>query len=97
MAVTAPRARCPRSASSTATRSLAGLAVAFVVAGVGIWRGSAWAVASTVTAAVVSLVACALGSPAAAAGLVVNAVVLIADGHERAWVIGRSAERFRPR
>lgn len=72
-----------------------GLAIAFVVAGVGIWCGSAWAVASSAIAAVVSLVVCALGSPAAAAGLVVNVVVLVADGPGRARVIGRSAERLR--
>ncbi|OGO58015.1 MAG: hypothetical protein A2Z32_06420 [Chloroflexi bacterium RBG_16_69_14] len=71
-----------------------GQAVAFVVAGVGVWRGSAWAPALAAAAALGSLVVCALGSPGAAAGLVVNIVILIVVGPGRARVLGRpSVER----
>ena len=51
-------------------------AVGFVVAGVGIWRGYAWALPLTAILAVVSVALCVLGLPEAVAGIVVNVAIL---------------------
>lgn len=52
------------------------LAVGFVIAAVGLWRGIAWAVPATAVLAIVSIVVCALGLPEAVAGIVLNALIL---------------------
>jgi hypothetical protein len=57
-------------------------AVGFVVAGLGIWRGSAWALPLTAALAFVSIAVCVLGLPETSAGIVVNAAILGAV----AWV-----------
>lgn len=53
-----------------------GLAIGFVAAGYGIWRGEPWALALTVILAIVSLVVCILGLPEAFAGIAINIVIL---------------------
>ncbi len=58
------------------------LAIGFVVAGVGAWRGNRWTVPLTAMLAIVSIAVCALGLPEAAFGLIVNASILAAVG----WV-----------
>jgi len=58
------------------------IAVAFVVAGIGAWRGDAWAMPLAAIAALLSLPVCLLGSPAAILGVVVNALILIVVGVE---------------
>ncbi len=50
--------------------------VVFLVAAYGIWQGTSWAIPLTAIAAGCSLVLCILGSPAAAAGIAVNVVIL---------------------
>jgi hypothetical protein len=57
-------------------------AVGFVVAGLGIWRGSSWALPLTAALAFVSIAVCVLGLPETSAGIVVNAAILGAV----AWV-----------
>ena len=56
------------------------LAVGFAVAGVGVVRRSAWALPLTAGLAALSLVACLLALPAAAAGAVIDVVVLLGLG-----------------
>ena len=56
------------------------LAVGFVVAGVAVWRRSAWAVPLTAVLAVGSIVVCTLGLPEAVFGIVVNVAILAALG-----------------
>ncbi|MFC6238093.1 ABC transporter permease [Longivirga aurantiaca] len=56
------------------------LAVGFVVAGVGVVRRSAWALPLTAALAALSLVACLLALPAAAAGAVIDVVILLGLG-----------------
>lgn len=56
------------------------LAVGFVVAGVGVVRRAAWAVPLTAGLAALSLVACLLALPAAAAGAVIDVVILLGLG-----------------
>jgi hypothetical protein len=51
-------------------------AVGFVVAGLGIWRRTTWAVALTATLAVLSILLCVLGLPETVAGIAVNAAIL---------------------
>lgn len=53
------------------------LAVGFVVAGVGVVRRAAWALPLTAGLAALSLVVCLLALPAAAAGAVIDVVVLL--------------------
>ena len=53
-----------------------GLAIGFVAAGYGIWRGEPWALALTVILAIVSLAVCILGLPEAFAGIAINIVIL---------------------
>ncbi len=54
------------------------LAIGFVVAGVGAWRGDRWWAPLTAMLALVSIIVCALGLPEAAFGLIVNVVILVA-------------------
>jgi hypothetical protein len=54
------------------------IAVGFVVAAVGVWRRSAWALGLTAALATASLVVCILGLPETVAGIVVNVVILAA-------------------
>jgi hypothetical protein len=58
------------------------IAVGFLVAAVGVWRRSPWAVWLTASLAIASLVVCALGLPETTAGTVVNGGILAAA----AWV-----------
>ena len=51
-------------------------AVAFVVAGLGIWRGASWALPLAGLLAAASIVLCVLGLPEAVAGIVVNAAII---------------------
>lgn len=53
-----------------------GLAVGFVVAAVGVAQGTPWALPLVAALALVSLGFCILGLPEAAAGIVVNVVIL---------------------
>jgi hypothetical protein len=50
--------------------------VGFVVAGLGIWRRTDWAVLLTAGLAVLSILLCVLGLPETVAGIVVNAAIL---------------------
>jgi hypothetical protein len=52
------------------------IAVGFVVASIGVWRRSAWALGLTVALAIASLFVCALGLPETVAGIVVNVAIL---------------------
>ncbi len=52
------------------------LAIGFVVAGIGAWRGDPWWVPLTAGLALVSIVVCALGLPEAALGMMVNVGIL---------------------
>jgi hypothetical protein len=52
------------------------LAVGFVVAAMGVWRGERWALPVTAVLAVVSAVVCVLGLPEAVAGVVVDVAIL---------------------
>ena len=52
------------------------VALTFMVAGAGIAFGTPWALALTLIAAGMSTVLCIAGSPAAVAGLVIDAVIL---------------------
>lgn len=52
------------------------LAVGFVVAALGVWRGDPRAIGLTVVLAVVSLLVCLAGLPETAAGVAVDAVIL---------------------
>jgi len=52
------------------------LIVPFVVVAVGVWREARWALPLTVVVAALSAVVCALGSPSAVVGLVLNVVVI---------------------
>lgn len=53
-------------------------AVLFVIAGVGTWRRTAWSLPLAAAVAVVSLALCVLGLPETAAGIAVNAAILVA-------------------
>jgi hypothetical protein len=57
------------------------LAVGFVVAGVGLWRGRAWASSLTAGLAIASIGVCVLGLPETAAGIVVNGAILAGVVH----------------
>jgi hypothetical protein len=54
------------------------IAVGFVVAAVGVWRRSAWALGLTAALATASLGVCVLGLPETVAGIVVNVAILAA-------------------
>ncbi len=54
------------------------LTFGFLAAGYGVWRGERWAAGVTGALAIVSLVVCALGLPEAAAGVVIDGVILAA-------------------
>ncbi len=54
------------------------IAVGFVVAAVGVWRRSAWALGLTGALAIASLLVCVLGLPETVAGIVVNVAILAA-------------------
>jgi hypothetical protein len=54
------------------------IAVGFIVAAVGAWRGSAWALGLTVALAIASLAVCVLGLPETAAGIAVDVGILAA-------------------
>ena len=58
-----------------------GLAIGFVVAGYGIWRGGPWAVGLTGVLAILSLIVCVVGLPETVAGLVINGVILTVVGY----------------
>jgi hypothetical protein len=60
-----------------------GLFVGFIVAGVAIWRDRPWALTATTALALVSLVVCVLGLPAAAAGVAIDLTILAAVAHLR--------------
>ena len=69
------------------------LAIGFLVAALGVWRGAAWAVPVSAVLAGASIVVCALGLPEAVFGIVVNVAVLAAAG----WVaLGRGGAAARP-
>lgn len=53
-----------------------GVAVGFVVAAVGVWQGASWSLPFVAALALVSLGLCILGLPEAAAGIVVDLVIL---------------------
>jgi hypothetical protein len=53
-------------------------AACFVAAGIGVWQRATWAAPWTGLAAVVSLVLCVLGSPAAIRGVWIDVAILIA-------------------
>lgn len=55
--------------------------VAFIVAAYGIWQQASWAIPVTATIAGCSLVLCILGSPAAAAGIAINVLILAVIGY----------------
>ncbi len=78
-ATTALWGRLELGASGAQVLGLAWLvvAVAFVAAAVGVGGRRPWAIRLTVLAAVASLAICLLGSPAAFAGVVVNAAILV--------------------
>jgi hypothetical protein len=52
------------------------LAIGFVAADYGVWRGESWALGLTGVLAGVSLVLCVLGLPEAFAGIAINVIVL---------------------
>jgi hypothetical protein len=54
------------------------IAVGFVVAAVGVWRRSAWALGLTAALTTASLVICVLGLPETVAGIAVNVAILAA-------------------
>ncbi len=54
------------------------VAVGFVVAGFGVWRGEPWAVGLAVVLALGSLVLCVFGLPDSSAGILVNVGILAA-------------------
>lgn len=54
------------------------VAVGFVVAAVGVWQGASWSLPLVAALALISLGLCILGLPEAAAGIVVNLVILAA-------------------
>jgi hypothetical protein len=56
------------------------LAVGFVIAGVGVARGSSWTVPLLAVISTASLVVCVLGLPEAFAGIVVNLAILVLIG-----------------
>ena len=58
-----------------------GLTFGFLAAAFGVWCRTRWAVGLTVVLAVVSLLVCALGLPEAAAGVVIDAVILAAAAY----------------
>ncbi len=52
-------------------------AVGFVVAGLGIWRRTRWALPLAASLAIVSILVCVLGLPEAVAGVVMNTIILV--------------------
>lgn len=65
------------------------LAVGFIVAAFGVWRGENWALLLTAVLAVVSLAICVVGLPEAGAGIAINLVILGVIGYLA--MTGRSA------
>jgi hypothetical protein len=57
------------------------LAVGFVVAAFGVWRGESWALLLTAVLAVVSLAISVVGLPEASAGIAINLVILGVIGY----------------
>jgi hypothetical protein len=57
------------------------LAVGFVVAAFGVWRGESWALLLTAGLSVISLAVCIVGLPEASAGIAVNFVILGVSGY----------------
>lgn len=57
------------------------LAVGFVVAAFGVWRGESWALLLTAVLAVVSLAVSVVGLPEAGAGIAINLVILGVIGY----------------
>ena len=53
-----------------------GLALGFLTAGYGVWRGKLWAVGLTGVLAAVSLIVCVAGLPETAAGVAIDLVIL---------------------
>jgi hypothetical protein len=60
------------------------LAIAYVVAAIGLARGTRWGVAAVVAVTAASLVLTILQAPAAVLGLVINVAVLVGLGLDRA-------------
>ncbi|MCU0482987.1 MAG: ABC transporter permease [Chloroflexi bacterium] len=58
------------------------IAGGFVIAAIGVWRRSPWALGLTTALATASLVVCVLGLPETVAGITVNVAILAAGG----WV-----------
>jgi hypothetical protein len=57
------------------------LAVGFVAAGYGVWRGKPWAIGLTSVLAGMSLVVCLLGLPETFAGIAINVAILAVVGY----------------
>lgn len=57
------------------------LAVGFLAAGYGVWRGERWAIGLTSALAVVSLIVCLLGLPETIAGFAINGAILAVVGY----------------
>jgi hypothetical protein len=53
-----------------------GVAVGFLVAAVGVWQGTSWALPLVGALAIASLLLCILGLPEAGAGIVVDLAIL---------------------
>lgn len=64
------------------------IAVGFIVAAVGVWRASSWALGLTGGVAVASLVVCVLGLPESPAGVVIDLAIMAAVG----WIALRGGE-----
>jgi hypothetical protein len=70
-----------------------GAAIAFVTVAVMIWRGHPWALRSTVTLLVGSLVLCTVGLPGAVMGLGIDIALLVLLAFASEKLVGRPASR----
>ena len=68
-------------------------AIAFVIVAVMIWRGYPWALRSTVTLLIGSLVLCTIGLPGAVMGLAIDVALLVLLAFASETLFGRPASR----
>ena len=68
-------------------------AIAFVIVAVMIWRGYPWALRSTVTLLIGSLVLCTIGLPGAVMGLAIDVALLVLLAFASEKLFGRPASR----
>jgi magnesium-transporting ATPase (P-type) len=68
-------------------------AIAFVIVAVMIWRGHPWALRSTVTLLIGSLVLCTIGLPGAVMGLAIDVALLVLLAFASEKLFGRPASR----